>query len=466
MPLVPILAPVTTDTVVNALISRLSSAILPASPAPAPGTLSPFWTLSEIQSYAVESCRTWNALAGWSKSRLAFDTIPVGGPVTAVQSQWYDLSSLFPAALGYNVLDSYLVPVIEYHLLEPPTYPGWTGTPMFSIDAILEAIGRRRDQFILESLQVLSILTPAAPGPSGRFTINDAVLDVRRLAWQDSNSGQWTTLWRSNEFAAASFRPKWDNAPGLPQTFSVAVTPDFQIQLIPGPSNSGNLHLVVAAAGKVPSTGGYPPGVSLGIPDDWTWVVKFGALADLLSMDGPARDPDRAAYCEQRFQQGIQFSRLATTVLNTQLASGTILLGSVFGLDSFRPSWLNAAPGPPDTAAMMGFNLMALSTPSDRPYGVTFDAVTNAPLPVNPASAYTVAPFPVGRDALDVVVDYAEHLAAFKMAGPEFMATAACWDRMVRLAGIYNQRMKAVAEPALFDRTRLQENEVPVRVEA
>lgn len=458
MPLVPTLGALTTDTVVNALISRLSSAIGPS------GGLAPFWSLPEIRSYAVESCRTWNALAAWSKQRLAFNTVPVGGAVTSVLSQWYDLSAVFPSQLGYNTLDSYLVPVIEWHLLEPPTYPAWTGTPMFETDDILKAIERRRNQYLLESLQVLSILTPAAPGPNGRFTVNDAVLDVRRVAWQDANSQQWNVLWRSNEFAAASYSPRWDSTPGPPQAYSVAVTPDFQIQMVPGPSNSGNVHMVVASAGAVPSVSNYPPGTILGVPDDWVWVVKWGALADLLTMDGPARDPERAQYCESRWRQGLQFARLATTILNCQLASGTILIGSVFGLDAYRPSWMNAPPGPPDTIGMMGLNLMALSTPSDIAYGVSFDAVTNAPLAINPATAYVSAPLPIGRDAFDVVVDYAEHLAAFKMAGAEFQATAPCWDRMVRLAMIYNTRMKAVAEPSLFDRPRLEENEVPVMV--
>ena len=474
MPLVPTLAPVTTDTVVNALISRLSSAINPLTPAP--GTPSPFWTPAELQSYAVESCRTWNALAAWCKSRLTFNTLPVPNAF----SQWYDLSEELPLELGYNLTDYALATVVEWHLLEPPTYPAWTGTPMFSTDDILEAVGRRRDQFILESLQVLSFVrllnrTPS-PGTNGRTAISDSILDIRRIMWQDATSLQWNVLWRSNEFSAASYLPRWDNTPGPPQAYSIAITPGFQIQLIPAPGNSGNLHMVVAAAGPQPSAASYPPGVSLGVPDDWVWVVKWGVLADLLSMDGPARDPERAKYCESRWRQGLQFARLATTVLNVQLASGTVPVGSVFGLDSYRPSWVNAPAGPPSTAAVLGFNIMALDAPSATTYGVSFDAVTNSgginpttglwtPFPTDP-NAYVAAALPVGRDALDVIVDYSEHLAAFKMGGEEFMATAGYWDRMVRLAQIYNERMKAVAEPALFDRVRLQESEVPVRVGA
>lgn len=461
MPLVPTLAAVTTDTVVAALVSRLSSAIPTGSFSS--GGLSPFWTLTELQSYAVESCRTWAALSGYNKQRLAFSTTPVGGSVTPIQSQWVDLSSVFPSALGYNLTDYSLATVIEWHLLEPPTYPTWTGTPMFNLPDILHAIERRRNQFILESLQVLSILTPLSPGPSGRFSVTDAVLDIRRLAWQDANSLQWNALWRSNEFAAAAYSPSWDNTPGQPQAYSVSVAPDFTIQLIPAPSNSGNLHLVASCAGLAPSLSALYPGISLGVPDDWVWVVKFGVLADLLSMDGPARDPDRAMYCENRWRQGLQFARRATTVLNAQLGSGTILSGSVFGMDAWRPSWMNAPPGPPDSIGVMGLNILALSTPSDVPYGVSFDAVVNSPLPTDP-NAYTVTALPVSRDALDIIVDYAEHLAAFKMAGAEFMATATAWDQMTRLAGIYNERMKAVAEPALFDLPRKQEMDVPIRI--
>jgi hypothetical protein len=459
MPAVPTLPTVTTDTVVAALQSRLSSAIVPS------GGLSPFWTLTELQLYSVEAARIWNALAQWSRQRLAFSTTPVSSTVTAIESQWYDLSSEFPAQLGYNLTDYYLTTLLQYHLLEPAAYPAWSGTPMFEIDDIFEAIQRRRDQFILESLQVLSILDPAAPGPSGRMPISNSTLDVRRASWQDVNSGQWTNLWRSNEFAAQAFSPEWDNQPGPPQAYSVATSPDFTVQIIPAPANSGNVQLVIAAAGAAPTIANFPPGNSLGIPDDFVWVLKFGVLADLLSMDGPARDPQRAQYCEQRWQQGIKVARLSSSVLGAQLAAGSILLSSVFGIDSFNPGWVNASPGPPQSVAMMGYNLLAVDTPSDVQYGISIDAVTNARLPTSP-TGYVATPLPVGRDALDVIVDVAELLACFKMGGAEFEAIQPAWDRMLRLATVYNERIKAIAEPAIYDRRHLQANEVPARISA
>jgi plastocyanin len=51
-------------------------------------------------------------------------------------------------------------------------------------------------------------------------------------------------------------------------------------------------------------------GVAMTIPDDWTPYVLWGALTDLFSHDGPAYDPLRAKYCEQRYQEGVELARL------------------------------------------------------------------------------------------------------------------------------------------------------------
>jgi hypothetical protein len=452
MPVLPALPPLTTDTVVTALAARLSNA--------------QFWTLTELQLYAVEACRTWNAVARWCRQRIAFDT--ASNPIPYL-SQWYDLSQVAPSALGYNITDAQLTVQIEYLLLEPPTYPTWTGTLQFTTQDILTAIQARRDQFILETLQVLSIYLPGGPTPpASRFPISDSVLDVRRCAWRDTTSGVWSNLWRDNEFAVTAFMPSWAASAAIPQVYSVAVAPDFQVQVMPPPAANGTLHMVVASAGPAPNALAAPPGVSLGIPDDFVWVVKFGALADLLSKDGPARDPQRAAYAEQRWRQGLDIARAATTVMAGQIAGQPFIVDSVFALDAFSTGWLNAAPAQPSIIATAGLNVVAVDTPTPvtvppTQYGLSFDCVVNCPLPT---AVYVSTPLPVGRDAFDVIVDYAEHLAAFKMGGEEFAVTNGLWDRMLRLGSVYNERIRAVAEPAIMDRARLMESQVPSRVQS
>ncbi len=50
------------------------------------------------------------------------------------------------------------------------------------------------------------------------------------------------------------------------------------------------------------------------------------------------------------------------------------------------------------------------------------------------------------QDVFDVIIDYAQHLAAFKMGGAEFMATMPLLERFMRLAALYASKLAAQGE--------------------
>jgi len=50
-------------------------------------------------------------------------------------------------------------------------------------------------------------------------------------------------------------------------------------------------------------------GVTVPIPNDFAWYVKWGTMADMLKIQGQANDPIRAEYCEMRFQEGIELAK-------------------------------------------------------------------------------------------------------------------------------------------------------------
>src|SRR5690348_7487155 len=81
-----------------------------------------FWTDAELNLYIVESIRTFSGLSRFFRQRQSF-SLTAGTP-------FYDLTSLV-AARSFNVTSESLVQIAQYHLLEPPTSPTWTGTDMF-----------------------------------------------------------------------------------------------------------------------------------------------------------------------------------------------------------------------------------------------------------------------------------------------------------------------------------------------
>lgn len=398
-----------------------------------------FWLSTELDVYIREALRTWNAMAAWYRDRMVFNTTP--------SVPFYDIATVPNSLVPRTVTDLSLFQEIEYHLLEPPTPGTWTGSEQFNAADITQALQRRRDQFLLETGAVLlhessvsgSLLT-------GRFDLDDTTIDVRRAAYLDAN-GNYTTLDRSDEYELSAFAPGWSANPDFPSYFSVMTTPPVRVQVAPLPNIAGVLDLVTINTGAA-----LDPTVPtiLGVPDDYAWVIKWGALADLLTKDGPPSDPFRANYCQQRWSEGIMLTRVAASALFAQLDGLDTHIESLRDLDTNVLNWQNIAPGPPLVIAMAGLNLLILEpVPDANPHSVTLDVIRNMPVPLVDADQIQV-----GREELDVILDYSEHLASFKMSGAEFQATQPAYQRMVQLAMQQNERWRAAAKAAsdLHDR--------------
>jgi hypothetical protein len=197
------------------------------------------------------------------------------------------------------------------------------------------------------------------------------------------------------------------------------------------------------------------------VPDNFAWVVKFGALSDMLSKAGQAQDMPRAEYCERRWKEGIQLARIHTSAVQAQINGVTATIGAVESLDAYLPNWQNGV-APPTTPALASWNMFAVSPPPDQGnYSVTLDVVQNAPVPVNPNDQLQL-----GREEFDAVLGYAEHLALFKVGGAEFLSTTPLYDQMVRLAGVYNERLIANVDffGSMSDRAIREENLRPRRI--
>ena len=54
-------------------------------------------------------------------------------------------------------------------------------------------------------------------------------------------------------------------------------------------------------------------GIDLPIPDDYTVYIFWGVLAEMCGKQGEAYDPDRAQYCRDRYDEGVELARLMVT---------------------------------------------------------------------------------------------------------------------------------------------------------
>jgi hypothetical protein len=409
-----------------------------------------YWTDAELQLAIREALRYWNTATLFYRKRFTFNAV--------ADEFWYDLTQQANTLIPYTVTDREVISFLLYNLIEPQLNitHAYVGTDMFTLDDIVKAVERRRNQFLLETGMVTSQSVINGPTtPANRVALSDTVIDVKRAAWIDNLTQDYSTLWRSDEWASESFQSTWATSPQNPPTnFSTAVVPPVTLTVIPPAQASGQIELITTNSGAAlnPATG-----VLLGIPDDFSWVVRMGALADLLGREGQSRDAQRAQYAEARWKEGIALAQQFTSVLTGYLNGVQVFPQSIRSLSCFRSSWQNEAAGTPDTLGMMSWNLIALAPlPISSIFSIMLDMVTNAPVPVNDGDFIQI-----GREDLDALLDMAQHLVSFKQGGEEFMETIPIYQNAVTQAKLRNSKIRENIPfyTALDTRAKVQQEE-------
>lgn len=289
-----------------------------------------FWTDDELDDLINEALRAWNSAALYFRSRGTFNTIP--------SQAFYDISDVLSDGseliLERTLTVQQITKSIIYALMENAGEEvdgsTWVGTESFSLDDIQQAVVRRVNRFLEDTGQIVTQSQVVVSPGSGIVDIPTEWIDVRRAGWITPESGH-SVLWRTSEYVADSQFNDWNVSPGKPETYSVAVVPQIRLQLLPAPDDLGTLDLLMVNALTV--TG------ALNIFNDFGWVIKWGAIADLLGQDGEARDAERAQYAEQRYQEGVQLAKIMTTVLRGEINGQVIQSCALFDLDAGVPNW-------------------------------------------------------------------------------------------------------------------------------
>ena len=407
-----------------------------------------FWIEAELENYTKEALRVWQAYSQTYSTRINFPTV--------ANTAYYDLFA--QAGLVPSITDRQMILEIEQHLQEPLSATSWIGSEQFTYPGLVQAIQQRRDKFLLETGMVLTISTPvASPSPVGNITLDQNVLAVVRLMWK-SVDNIYTILWRSDQFTMTGAIPDWMQAPGLPTDYSTVLQHPLTLQLCPPPNDIGSLHIISINAG--PTLNPTTTETILGIPDDFCWVVKLGALADIFGQDGPGQDLARAQYFESRWRDGIQLARISNFVKLGYLNGVPQLVGSLAELDQTNPNWPNTTPGTPDTITICGNIIETSPTPDSSPFSAGFDIAPNFPMPTLPGDYIQVS-----KDTLNIILDYAQHVAAFKEGITDINENMELYKNLVRFAATTNDKLRAASQnfDVLSDRSARDKHFRPIR---
>jgi hypothetical protein len=242
-----------------------------------------------------------------------------------------------------------------------------------------------------------------------------------------------TTLYRDDTVALEWYEsPLYQLTAGTPQTFQLSSEPPLSFDVDIPPSQPGVYEAITSQSGTAFNP---PTATLLGIPNDWAFILEYGALADLLGRESEATDRERSAYCLKRYQDYLGVITKTPWIMLGNVNGVACSVDSIEETDRFSVGWdLNPSNfGPVIVTGGIDF----LAAPVGSSIGIT--CLGNAPL-LDATGQF----LQVSRDSLDTVLDLAQSLASFKLGGGEWKAALELEERAIKFCAAENSRLKSL----------------------
>ncbi len=463
-----------------------------------------FWSAGELQIYIAQALRQFNALTYFWKQDFNYNST----------SLWNSLGSLTGSPRLRTLTDTYCYTEMEYMLLEPASGGTWTGTTQFTIPDLSQALQSRRDE-VLQVSNCNQVLLPGIALTPNTIvtTLPDTTIDVARvryLALQITTTGSAssgansinvgstsgiasgqlvtgtgigyptsvssvgsgsigisqnttgivsgtlqffapTTLYRDDTVAQEFYEaPLYQQPSGIPNTFSLSSEPPLSWIVDVPPAQPGNYEAIVLQSGAAFNP---PTATLLGIPDDFAWVLEWGALADLLGRESEATDRERAAYAMKRYQDGLNLLTKTPWIMLGNVDGVAVSVDSIESTDRYDVNWDSNPSGFGPVIVAGGIDMLAAPVGSNT--GVT--CLGNAPI-LDSTNTY----LQVSRSDWNTVLDLAQARASFKLGGGEWKAALELEQRAIQFCSSENVRLKSYGcfADILVQRGQVQERDM------
>lgn len=204
----------------------------------------------------------------------------------------------------YSVTDQELLTEIQYVLVETPDGGTTVASGLWTTAELIQYLNDRQRQLLRETGVVMKTGTVNGLAGVARYELPEDCIALRRVAWH-APSGEIKELIRTDPFALDNSGQDWGLMLSTPQVYAESATPTQVFEVSPAPLDSGYFHIVyISIETSLSNTG-----IRCSIPDEFAPYLKYGVLADCWKKAGPVQDLIRAAYCEERFQEGIDLGR-------------------------------------------------------------------------------------------------------------------------------------------------------------
>jgi hypothetical protein len=403
-----------------------------------------FFTDHELGRYIVEALRWWGLTAMYFRETGKIETVN-NQPFYYLENSLFNQSET-ELIQGLDVTDRDLINDINYALMEPQISSwagGWVGTEMFSLEDISSILSDSRD----EMLKLTACIAQGYTVNATTSRVNLPVDHVRILRADITPQSQGVVpLWSIDQVQLhTTVRQTVQPGTGRPKAYSVSYSPQLTVDLWPPPQVLSVLEIQGIKSGVTLDP--VNTATVLTIPTDATVALKYRALADLFGGDGLARCPAMEQYAERRYQDGLDAmaNYLSILWLNDDGPRGPI--STVAQWDQVRPTWKQST-GTPRSLAQLNWNTIGVRPVPDGVYAMTFEAIRKAPIPAVDGDFIQV-----GREHIQAIYDYAQHVALVKSQGTEFEISMPRYESALAAALEYRQQL--AAQSPMYQATQL-----------
>lgn len=196
------------------------------------------------------------------------------------------------------MIDQDLLSEIQYALLEPPDGGASWPSEVWTRDEVLDGVNGAIRQLLKETHLVVTRVEIPVLANALSVALPTNWLATAHLVWRAAINNVRTPLGPVDSFGSDLALPSWETVPGVPIGFADLDAATLTLKLVPTPLLAGTVELLyIAHAALVNGAGGTLP-----VPDEFASGLKYNAIGWLLSKVGRLQDPERAAYCDKRYQ--------------------------------------------------------------------------------------------------------------------------------------------------------------------
>jgi hypothetical protein len=197
------------------------------------------------------------------------------------------------------MIDRDLLTELQLILMEPPDGGDTWPSLIWARDEVLDALNAGVRALARDThLDVARVELPVAAGALS-VPLPADWLATALLVWRSTGNIR-TPLGPVDSFEGDLAVPGWETLVGLPLGYADLDQSTLTLRLVPTPAAAGTIELLYIRV--PPLVLATAPGAALPLAEEFTSAVKYSCLGTLLRKVGRLLDPERADYCDRRYE--------------------------------------------------------------------------------------------------------------------------------------------------------------------